>query len=278
MRGGREALVVAARGCDTGACFARLPAPVPPLRGRGDRHSLAASPRAGPAILAIAALAACSPPVTIPDAERQRTARALEGSRLYLAVAVYAAPLFDDVDKLLITDRPLDELELLETPAGTIIDPPPAERVLPPGTPVEVRKVEFPTGWVIASRMIRTPRYHPWVFLALPGEERPAVLVLPQLVANAEEARAEVERLASTRDPRPAYRALPEAQRAAVERKELVKGMAPAAVEMAWGYPRRKVIDRPAGTEVWTWPDDRRRAWFEAGRVIRWERLPPPAS
>ena len=102
-----------------------------------------------------------------------------------------------------------------------------------------------------------TPRYHPWVYLALEGEPRPAVLVLPQTLASAEEVRAELERVLAVADPGTTFQALPEAQRTAIGRKELFEGMSPSAAEMAWGYPERKVIDRPAGAEEWSWPAGR---------------------
>ena len=48
------------------------------------------------------------------------------------------------------------------------------ERILPPGTAVRIREIEFPTGWIIARRVVMTPRYHPWVMLEVPGRRPPA--------------------------------------------------------------------------------------------------------
>ncbi len=229
------------------------------------------------ALLLALAFAACAPPVAIPDAERERASRELTGARVQLKVAAYLVPLFDDASKFFLSDQPIEELDLLRTPGGDITLPPPPERVLVPGTSLTVQKVEFPTGWTIASRVIGSPRYHPWVYLSLPGEERPVLVVLPQLIDSAEGARAELERLVGARDVASVYRALPETQQAAIARKELARGMSATAAEMAWGYPARKVIDRPAESETWTWPEGRRRAWFERGRLTRWENRLPPA-
>jgi hypothetical protein len=41
---------------------------------------------------------------------------------------------------------------------------------------------------------------------------------------------------------------------------------------MAWGQPERKRIDRPARTEEWLWPEGKRRAFLEDGRLVRWQR------
>lgn len=213
----------------------------------------------------------CFPRVSVPDTERQRASRELEGQRRVTKVALFVGPFFGDGSSLLVSDQPFQELDLLRAPDDSVISPPPAERILPPGTPLRVEKVEFPTGWTIAKRVVMTPRYHPWVYLSLEGESRPLVLVLPQTLASAEDVRVELERVAGTGDPGPTLQALPDAQRAAIARKELVDGMAPDAIEMAWGYPERKVIDRPANTEEWSWPGGKRRASLRNGKLVRWD-------
>jgi hypothetical protein len=48
--------------------------------------------------------------------------------------------------------------------------------------------------------------------------------------------------------------------------------MSTRAVELAWGLPERKRIDRPAGSEEWTWPAEKRRASFQDERLVRWGR------
>jgi hypothetical protein len=207
----------------------------------------------------------------MPDDERQRAAKDLEGQRRYLAVAVNVGPFFGDATRLLVSDQPFEELDLLQTTGGDPIQPPRAERVLPPGTVLRIDKVEFPTGWLIAKRVVMTPRYHPWVYLQLEGERRPLVLVLPMTVANAEDVRLEVERLLATANPAPALAALAPFERAAVLRKELVDGMPAEAVQMAWGYPEKKIVDRPAGTEEWIWAGGKRKAFLADGKLTRSE-------
>ncbi len=215
--------------------------------------------------------AACYPRASVPDTERALASRELEGQRRSTKVALHVGPFFGDASKLLASDQPFEELDLLQTAEQEPITPPRAERILPPGTPVRVEKIEFPTGWLIAKRIVMTPRYHPWVYLSLAGEPRPLVLVLPQTLATAEDVRVELERTLGTGDTAAAYQALPGAQRLAVAKKQLVEGMAPQAIEMAWGYPEKKVIDRPARTEAWTWPGERRKAFLENDKLLRWE-------
>jgi hypothetical protein len=217
------------------------------------------------------ALAACTPRATIPDAERQRVAQSIEGHGRFLRVACYAAPFFGDRSKMLLSDAPLRELDLVEATDGRPVAPPASERILPPGTPIRIDRIEFPTPWLIARRIVMTPRYHPWAMLEVPGDARPHVLVLSQTAASFDEVRAEVERVLSTDDPRPFLQSLPQEQRDAILRKELVEGMGPRALEMAWGQPDRRKIDRPAGTEEWSWTDGKRRAFLQDDKLVRWE-------
>ncbi len=221
-------------------------------------------------VLALLACCACFPRAEVPDSERLKVSRELEGATRYLEVAVNVGPFFGDATKLLASDQPFSELELLESPGGQTIAPPPSERVLPPGTAVRLLRVEFPTGWTIARRILMTPRYHPWAFLEVAGEPRPVVLVLPQDLTTFEQVRLELDRYLTPTDPLPVLRGFPEDQQTAIRAKRLVEDMPPRAVEMSWGYPEKKVIDRPGATEEWTWPGGKRRASFKDGRLLRW--------
>jgi hypothetical protein len=227
-------------------------------------------------LIALAPLIACFPRATVPDTERQRVSRELTGQQRYLRVAAYAAPLWGDRGKLFVSDQPGSELDLVETGGGQPIPPPTPQRVLPPGTPVRVRAVEFPTGGIIAQRVVMSPRYHPWVYLEVGGEARPHVLVLSQTVATYEDVQGEIERLLTADDPSSAFGALPQDQRDAILRKEPIEGMTARALEMAWGLPEKRRIDRPAGTEEWTWPGGKRKAFLRDERVERVEAARAP--
>lgn len=228
-----------------------------------------------PAFVAAAvvlSLSACHPRAVIPDEERIRVSEELEGRSRWLRVACWAAPFFGDTTRFLLTDQPVDEVQLLESTAGAKIPPPPGERVLPPGTRVRIRAIEFPSPWLIAKRIVMTPRYHPWAILEVEGDSRPYVIVLPQEATRLEDVTNELGRILSTDDPRPDLEALPRDQQEAIRRKDLVEGMTPRAVEMAWGQPEKRRIDRPAATEDWSWPGARRSAHFKEERLVRWER------
>lgn len=214
-------------------------------------------------------LSACFPRAAISDADRERVTREFAGQQRYLRVAASVGPLWADTSKVFVNDSPPAEVDLVETGAGAPIAPPAAERIIPPGTPVRLRSVEFPTGWIIAQRVVMTPRYHPWVYLEVGGDPRPYVIVLSQTAASVEDVRGEVERYLTADDPGPYLASLPAEQQDAIRRKEALEGMGPRALEMAWGLPEKKRIDRPAGTEEWTWPGGKRRAFLRDDRVER---------
>ena len=222
--------------------------------------------------LSLALVAGCTPRAVIPDSERQRVTAEVSGQQRWLRVALWMTPFWGDGSKVLLTDVPPDQLDLVEDTSGNPIKPPPPERILLPGTALRIHEVEFPSSWIIARRVVMSPRYHPWVFLDPTSDGRTQVIVLSQTAASYDEVRAELERLLSADDPTPVFAALPQDQRDAIGRKELIEGMGLRAVEMAWGLPERRRIDRPASTEEWTWPDGKRKAFFQDERLVRWER------
>jgi len=217
-------------------------------------------------------LACASVHLEISEAEQARAKEELEGQKSYLRVATFVGPLWDDTEKAFLTDRPASELDLVETPGGKPILPPPFERVLGPGTKVRIDKIEFPSTWMANERVLVTPRYDPWVYLEVEGEKRPGVIVLPQNVKSFDDLRADLERYLTPNDPGPALAALPPEMREMVLKKEAVPGMSGKALEMAWGLPERKWIDKPAGTEDWYWEGGKRHAFLRQGRVEKVDR------
>jgi len=219
----------------------------------------------------LVALAACAPPsVLSPDARAELVRESAQTPR-FLRVAVYAGPFFGDEERLLLSDRPAAEFALSEGPGAKPLAPPAFERVLAPGTPLFVERMEFPTGATALTRPPSTPRDRPWVLGRVAGEKRPVVLVLSSRALRADDVRAELGRLLTSDDPGPALRALPEAQRAAIGRKEVVDGMGREAAAMAWGYPDRIAVDDLAHSEEWTWSDGLRSAVFQDDRLVHFE-------
>lgn len=220
-------------------------------------------------VATLALLSSCVPPSQIPPEGREAVTRTLARQPRYLRVAVYVAPFFGDASRVLLSDRPVSELQVLEATDGKPITPPPATRILPPGTPVFVDGVQFPTGTVAWSRPLTTPRYNPWLLATVEGVGKPAVLVLSTESTRAEDVLAEVGRVLTPDDPTNVYAALPDPVRDAIREKALVEGMTREATAMAWGYPDRIVMDRPARTEEWFWNNSSRKASFQDDRLVR---------
>jgi len=225
--------------------------------------------RLAAAVLAL--LAACVPPSQLTTEGRETVVRSLSRQPRYLRVAVYVAPFFGDGSRVLLSDRPVGELRVLEAPDGSPITAPPAFRILPPGTPVFVDGVQFPTGSIPWSRPLTTPRYNPWLLATVEGVAKPAVLVLAGDSARPEDVLAEVGRVLTTDDPTAIYAGLAEPFRDAIREKTVVEGMNRETVAMAWGFPDRIVMDRPARTEEWYWNASPRKASFLDDRLVRIE-------
>jgi hypothetical protein len=223
-------------------------------------------------LLAALALASCTPAVLVAPEGREEVIRSLSRQSRYLRVAVYVSPFFDDAGRVLLSDRPGEELVAMAGPGAPPLVPPPPRRILLPGTPVFVDTVQFPTGSVLWKRPPGTPRQNPWVMAWADGEARPAVLLLSADTAHADDLLAEAARVLTSDDPSPLYRELPDPQREAVRRKELVEGMSRAAASMAWGFPDRIVMNRPSGTEEWSWTGGERNATFQDDRLVRFSR------
>ncbi|NTX62544.1 hypothetical protein HUA74_17970 [Myxococcus sp. CA051A] len=201
--------------------------------------------------------------LTGPDAEQ------------YLRISGNVIPFFGDGSKRLLTPYAPDDVRLLDDSNGKPINPGAVERTLPVGTKLRITKVEFPTAWVVAERVLYTPRTWPWVYLAEEGkpDAPPLVLVLPPNLEQPNDFRAEVEKYLSAQNPKSQLEALAPPVRDAVREKRLVANMSADAVRMAWGPPElvRRTLEGTAKNEEWTYPGGRRKAFITDGRLARAE-------
>jgi hypothetical protein len=217
--------------------------------------------------------AGCATTTPLPTEERAQLEREImAGSRnRFLRLSFYVQPFFGDGNKKLLSPYPPEDVRLLETTGGKPVSPGPNEKVLPAGTQVIIRKVEFPTAWVMTERVVYTPRTQPWVYLDVEGESRthPFIVVLRPQIKTKQEFYAELERYVTEQDPSRMLALWPEFVREAVKSKSAVDGMPAEALEMAWGYPERRHMsfDNNGQKEEWFYADGRRRAVVIEGRV-----------
>jgi hypothetical protein len=219
----------------------------------------------------------CASYPTLPQEDRGALSRQLTSRQRdrFLRLSFYVTPFFGDATKKLLTPAPPEDVRLLEQPNGEAINPGPVEAILPAGTRVEITKVEFPTAWSVAERLLYTPRTQPWIYLqtARRGDTAPLILVLRAQIRSSEEFIAELERYLSQQDVSPSLARWSDVVQQAIRTKTAIIDMPAEALEMAWGYPERKRISfvDSAKNEEWIYVGDRRRAFLSDGRVVRLE-------
>lgn len=210
--------------------------------------------------------------IAVPPEQASRLERELTGEERFLRVSMYSTPFFKDASKKLLTPVAPELVQLLDDTDGTPINPGAVEATWPVGTRARIAKVEFPSSWVMAERVLYTPRTLAWIYVDLAGAPRgagPFVVVLRPGIKTADELRAELDRLLTRDDPSSRLAAFGEGVRAAIRTKKAAVEMPAEALEMAWGYPdaRRLELDGTHKKETWTWAQGRRAAVLVDGVV-----------
>jgi hypothetical protein len=223
-------------------------------------------------VLLLLACGCVTSQVLVPPEQRTALKRDLEGTERYLKVSFYATPFFGDATKKLLTDVPPEQVRLLEEPNGSPINPGPAEATFPAGTVVRIKGLEFPDAVAVTERVLMTPRTVPWVFLDVAGTPKdapPYVLVLRQGIVDDRELNAEVDRYLAREDPKLKLQGFSEVVQSAIAAKKAVIDMPAEALEMAWGYPERRVLafEGDKKKETWIWAGEQRSAVLLDGRV-----------
>ena len=198
----------------------------------------------------------------VPPEQRAALKRTLEGQDRYLKLSFYATPFFGDATRRLLTPVPPEQVRLLEQPDGTPIVPGPVETVFPAGTVVRIKALDFPTAIAQTERVLMTPRTQTWVTVDIAGTPKnapPYVLVLRPMIKDDRELDAEVDRWLSREDPKTRLSAFSDVIQNAIAGKKIVLDMPADALEMAWGYPDRRVIalEGEKKKETWVWPGEK---------------------
>ncbi|MBN2361715.1 MAG: hypothetical protein JXR83_19840 [Deltaproteobacteria bacterium] len=170
-----------------------------------------------------------------------------QGQRFFLRQSLYYGPFYDDRGRFLVDAHEFSSLRLLTAPDGEVIIPPPAQGIVPAGTEVEVRAIEFPDSAVIVRRPLFTPRYNIWVVLRvarLPDRYQAGdhILVLPSGLRDRAEVRAALDALLSRDDLAPWLASRSAAARLAIAEKRAQTGLSYEELVAAVGLPDR--IDR----------------------------------
>ncbi|HEX5754088.1 MAG TPA: hypothetical protein VFZ09_48340 [Archangium sp.] len=200
----------------------------------------------------------------------------------YLQASSYVTPFFGDASKRLLTPYPPEEVRLLNDTKGNPINPGPIQAMAPAGTKVRVLKVEFPTAWVMAERVLYSPRTQPWVYLDIEGVPAgpPVILVLPPQLKTPEDVKAELDRHLAEHDPAPKMAKFQQRFQEAIRQKKVLEYMPEGAVQMSWGLPERirRTLDGTQVHQEWIYPGEKRRVYITDGLVTRVDEAPPATA
>ncbi|NMB75190.1 MAG: hypothetical protein GYA21_08675 [Myxococcales bacterium] len=230
--------------------------------------------------------AACPAYVRLTPEDQEDIAKDLAGKEYFLKHSCYFGPFFVYEDRFLLMERAFDERVLVQTSKGAPMLPGEPLGVLPMGTRVKVREIQFPTSKAVASRRLESPRSFTWVLLDSPAapDGKPLVLVLMPEFEKKSDFGPALETFLVAADPRPEFADRPEAERAAIDQKKVLRGMRADALIRSRGYPDRITRSFENGVKVEKWQyapsrsvtlrDDRVEA-FENIPVV--EETPPKA-
>ncbi|HYO54114.1 hypothetical protein [Archangium sp.] len=200
----------------------------------------------------------------------------------YLKASSYITPFFGDASKRLLTPYPPEEVRLLNDTKGNPINPGVVQALVPAGSKARILKVEFPTAWVLAERVLYSPRTQPWVYLDVEGAPPgpPVILVLSPQLKTKEDVLAELDRHLVEHDPAQRIVKFQARFQEAIRQKKVLESMPEAAVEMSWGAPERirRELNGQQVLQEWMYPGDKRRVYITDGLVTRVDEGTPAAA
>ncbi len=210
--------------------------------------------------------------VALTPAESADLTRELNGQPRFLRVSMNVTPFYGDATRKLLTPLEPSLVRFLNDTSGKPLNPGEVEAVFPAGTAVRIEKIEFPSGWAMAERVLYTPRTLVWIYVNVAGRPKnapPAVLVLRPGLSTREDFMVELEHHLTREDQSARLDGFGDGVRDAIKKKQAVRDMPAAALEMAWGFPESKRIELE-GTqrrETWSWGDGARKAVLLDGRL-----------
>lgn len=226
-------------------------------------------------VLATLACTGCvTAQVALPPTQAADLERTLPGDMRFLRVSMYVTPFFGDATKRLLTPVPPELVRLLDGTDGKPLNPGSVDRIIPAGTPVRITKVEFPSTWVMAERVLYTPRTLVWIYVELPSAPKtapPLIVVLRPGLRAHDEFMTEFERHLSLHPIEDRLERMPEHIREAISKKVALVDMNSDALEMAWGFPESKrfELEGTERKETWKWAEGARSAVLVDGRVAQ---------
>jgi hypothetical protein len=173
----------------------------------------------------------------------------------YLNYSLYYGQFYEYDDRYLVSERAFDERVLIQSPGGDPILPPNPLGILPMGTKMVIRQIDFPTSGNLAIRKLRSPRYFTWVTLERKDTPngKPYVLILTPEFANTEQFMNSLKEYLTIEDPLLVGDSRSSEELRAIDTKTVWKGMRADALVRSRGYPDRINRKFENGVKVERW-------------------------
>ena len=209
------------------------------------------------AILFLSALATlsigCASQTQLPRAVRVAIEEQYENHVVELRQSVYYGDLYDENEQWLMSPHPFESTFHIVDLDGNPIHPKNQVGIIPAGSKLIIDKVEFPDTFAIATRMITTPRFNPWVYLrpvpnsplALENKnDKPFIFPLPLHLDTEDEVHQAIRELLAEGGSMTQWLAQrrPTVQ-AAIAHKEIISGMTQEELFAAAGKPHRWISE-----------------------------------
>ncbi len=202
---------------------------------------------------------------------------------LYLKYSCYATPFWAYDDRLYLTEHEVDERVLISSPGGDPILPGKSVGIVPMGTRVRIRKIEFPTSQAMSERKLHSPRHFIWVFLDVVAPDdkndesrssKPYVLVLTQQINSMSMFEKSLKLYLVDSDPRVEFSQRSPEVIEAINNKKVVEGMRYDSLLRSRGEPEKVMREVKDGVkwERWIYAPGRE-VVLKDDRVVRWSGL-----
>ena len=212
----------------------------------------------GKMLLFIAALAVgwqCASHTALNVRQQEQIQKTFTSKTYFLKYANFVGPFFAYADRWYMSERALDDRVLIESPGGKAIMPAEPFEILPMGTQVRIKEIDFPTSGALGRRKLKSPRHFTWVMVegVEKPDSKPWVLVLTEQFKNKESFQAALAKYLVKENPRAAFSDHSPEILKAIDGKAVIKGMRWDSLQRSRGHPDRVVRKTVDGSRVETW-------------------------
>jgi hypothetical protein len=212
-------------------------------------------------VFSIGLVSGCLSQTLLSTKDQESIKQVHQDKHYFLKQSFFVGPFFGYNDRHYISERAFDERVLIQNTSGDPIFPAQASSILPLGTKVKIQEIEFPDGYAMSSRKLKSPRHFTWVLLNLVDQpaKKPFVLVLARQFAKKEEFTKALSFYLADDNPTEKTSSFSPAELQAINQKTLIKGMNSEQLKLSRGQPDQIIRKFIKGTKVehWTYAPNR---------------------